>query len=157
MQSRHFTEVNWHYTDWLPIFLPCPDFQMSSKSILFILIDELPESEFLLTSKTNRPLLAEFEDKLHILIYFHLQEHTSGRHLLQSLSEDTFARENIGPKKGLARSSFFEAMNERDLKQFLLVFEDLQQQAYKILNTASQGIPPHFAKPPWPHARCLPV
>ena len=71
----------------------------------------------------------EFEDQLNALIYFHLQEHTSGRHLLQSLAEDAFAREHIAPKKGISKSSFFEAMNERGLEHFLLVFEALQQQA----------------------------
>ena len=86
-----------------------------------------------LKSRSNRPLQMEFEDQLHALIFFHLQEHTSGRHLLQSLEEDAFAREHIAPKKGIARSSFFEAMNERGLEQFLLVFEDLQQQATKVL------------------------
>ena len=86
-----------------------------------------------LTSKCNRPLQMEFEDQLNILIYFHLQEHKSGRHLLQSLAEDAFAREHIAPKKGIAKSSFFEAMNERGLEQFLLVFEALQQQASAIL------------------------
>ncbi|WP_394708807.1 hypothetical protein [uncultured Desulfobulbus sp.] len=73
----------------------------------------------------------EFEDQLHALIYFHLQEHTSGRHLLQSLEEDAFARDHIAPKKGIARSSFFEAMNERGFEQFLLVFETLQQQGFE--------------------------
>lgn len=86
-----------------------------------------------LTSRGNRPLQMEFEDQLHALIFFHLQEHTSGRHLLQSLEEDTFAREHIAPKKGIAKSAFFEAMNERGLEQFLLVFEALQQQAVKVL------------------------
>lgn len=86
-----------------------------------------------LTSRGNRPLQMEFEDQLHALIFFHLQEHTSGRHLLQSLEEDAFAREYIAPKKGIAKSSFFEAMNARGLEQFLLVFEALQQQAVNVL------------------------
>ncbi len=86
-----------------------------------------------LTSRGNRPLQMEFEDQLHALIYFHLQEHTSGRHLLQSLEEDAFAREHIAPKKGIAKSAFFEAMNERGLEQFLLVFAALQQQATNVL------------------------
>ena len=30
----------------------------------------------------------DFEDQFHALIYFHLQERTSGRHLLPSLEED---------------------------------------------------------------------
>jgi len=46
--------------------------------------------------------------------------------LLQSLKEETFAREHIAPKKGIAKSAFFEAMNERGPSQFLLVFEALQ-------------------------------
>lgn len=86
-----------------------------------------------LTSRGNRPLQMEFEDQLNALIYFHLQEHTSGRHLLQSLEEDAFAREHIAPRKGIAKSSFFEAMNERGLEHFLLVFEALQQQASNAL------------------------
>ena len=86
-----------------------------------------------LSSRGNRPLQMEFEDQLNALIYFHLQEHTSGRHLLQSLAEDDFARKHIAPKKGISKSSFFEAMNERGLEQFLLVFEALQQQAKNIL------------------------
>ena len=98
-------------------------------SPLHLALERIPK----LTSRSNRPLQMEFEDQLHALIYFHLQEHTSGRHLLQSLEEDAFAREHIAPKKGIARSSFFEAMNERGLEQFLLVFEALQQQASKVL------------------------
>ena len=86
-----------------------------------------------LTSRGNRPLQMEFEDQLHALIFFHLQEHTSGRHLLQSLEEDAFAREHIAPKKGIAKSAFFEAMNERGLEQFLQVFEALQKQAATVL------------------------
>jgi hypothetical protein len=58
----------------------------------------------------------DFEDQLPALIYFHLQEHTSGRHLHQSLEEDDFAREHIAPKKGIAKSSLFKAMNERGLE-----------------------------------------
>lgn len=98
-------------------------------SPLHLALERIPK----LTSRSNRPLQMEFEDQLHALIYFHLQEHTSGRHLLQSLEEDAFAQEHIAPKKGIAKSSFFEAMNERGLEQFLLVFEALQQQARKVL------------------------
>ena len=36
-----------------------------------------------------------FEDQLHALIYFHLEDHTSGRGLIQALKEDEFLRENI--------------------------------------------------------------
>jgi len=96
---------------------------------LRLILAKLP----ILKSRSNRPLQMEFEDQLHALIYFHLQEHTSGRHLLQSLEEDAFAREHVAPKKGIAKSAFFEAMTERGLEQFQLVFEALQQQASAIL------------------------
>ena len=76
-------------------------------SPLCLALADLPK----LTSRGNRPLQMEFEDQLHALIFFHLQEHTSGRHLLQSLEEDAFAREHIASKKGIAKSSFLLSMS----------------------------------------------
>lgn len=35
-----------------------------------------------LEARGNRPLQMTFEDQLKILTYFHLEEHSSGRHLL---------------------------------------------------------------------------
>jgi hypothetical protein len=74
-----------------------------------------------------------FEDQLNALIFFHLEEHTSARHLVQVLQEDDFARENIAPEGGISRSSFSEAVNERGLEQFLYVFQQLQKQACSLL------------------------
>jgi hypothetical protein len=45
-----------------------------------------------------------FEDQLKALIFFHLEEHVSARHMLQVLEEDDFARENIAPKDGIKKS-----------------------------------------------------
>ncbi|MBV5338214.1 MAG: hypothetical protein J0665_01460 [Deltaproteobacteria bacterium] len=73
------------------------------------------------------------DDQLNVPIFFHLEEHTSGRHIVQSLKEDYFARTHIAPEKGIAKSSFFEAMNARGLKQFLYVFDELQKQAGDLL------------------------
>ena len=73
-----------------------------------------------------------FEDRLHALIYFHLEEHTSGRHLLQALKEDERAR-CIAPENGIEKSSFFEAVNARGLKQLLEVFEGLEKEARGLL------------------------
>lgn len=87
----------------------------------------------LLTARGNRPLQMEFEDQLKALIYFHLEEHTSGRHLLQALKEDDFARENVAPKAGIEKSSFFEAINSRGLDQLMEVFLALQADAAKML------------------------
>src|SRR4030066_2215957 len=66
-----------------------------------------------LKARGNRPLQMEFEDQLNALIYFHLEEHTSGRHLLQALEEDDFARGAVAPEAGIKKSSFFERSEER--------------------------------------------
>ncbi|MDP2799727.1 MAG: IS4 family transposase, partial [Deltaproteobacteria bacterium] len=50
-----------------------------------------------LKSQGNKPLQMEFEHQLNALIYFHLEEHTSGTHLLQVLKEDSFVRSVIAP------------------------------------------------------------
>ena len=74
-----------------------------------------------------------FEDQLNALIFFHLEEHTSARHLIQTLEEDDFARTHIAPEDGISRSSFSEAINDRGLEQFLAVFQQLQKQACSLL------------------------
>ena len=89
-----------------------------------------------LKSRSNRPLQMDFEEMLDTLIYFHLEEHESGRHLVQALEEDKFAREVIAPS-GIKKSSFFEAINSRGLEQLLEVFEGLSKDAKKILPSAN--------------------
>ena len=86
-----------------------------------------------LEARGNRPLQMNFEDHLKALVFFHLEEHTSGQHLLQVLKQDDFAREVIAPKDGIEKSSFSEANNSRGLEQFAYVFENLQSQATNIL------------------------
>ena len=92
----------------------------------------LPEITPLL-SGCNRPLKMSFEDQLNILVYFHLEEHSSGRHLLQVLKEDNFARQYIAPEGGIEKSSFFEDISSRGLKQMLEVFEKLYDKTAKHL------------------------
>ena len=75
----------------------------------------------------------EFEDQLKASIFYHLEEHSSGRHLIQVLKEDDFAREHIAPRGGLEKSSFFEAINNRGLEQLQFVYNGLCQEASKIL------------------------
>jgi len=74
-----------------------------------------------------------FEQQLRALIYFHLEEHTSGRHLIQALEEDDFARNHIAPPDGIQKSSFFEAINGRGLEQLTYVYEQLQSKASNLL------------------------
>ncbi len=86
-----------------------------------------------LTSGCNRPLQMTFEDQINILVYFHLEEHHSGRHLLQVLKENHFARQYIAPEKGISKSSFFEDISSRGLEQMLELFEKLYAKAAKQL------------------------
>lgn len=86
-----------------------------------------------LISGGDRPLKMTFEDQLNALIFFHLEEHVSARHLIQTLKEDDFARENIAPEDGISRSSFSEAINNRGLEQLKHVFEKLSIEASNIL------------------------
>lgn len=89
-----------------------------------------------LKSRGSRPLQMEFEHQLNALIYFHLEEHSSGRHLVQALQEDDFAKAVIAPPEGIKKSSFFEALNSRGLEQLMEVFQMLQGEAAKILPQA---------------------
>ena len=87
----------------------------------------------LLEARGNRPLQLTFEQQFKSLIFFHLEEHTSGRYLLQVLEEDTWARECIAPPQGIKKSSYFEAVNTRGLEQLLYVYEKLQVKASRDL------------------------
>ena len=86
-----------------------------------------------LEARGHRPLKMTFEDQLKALIFFHLEEHTSERHLLQVLEEDDFARDVIAPKEGIKKSSFAEAINSRGLEQLAHIYQNLQTQAVEVL------------------------
>ena len=87
----------------------------------------------MLESRGNKPLQMTFEDQLKSLTFFHLEEHNSGRHLIQVLKEDDSARNNIAPEDGIEKSSFFEAINSRGLEQLEFVFKKLSCEAFNIL------------------------
>lgn len=93
------------------------------------MIDDVP----LLTARGNRDLQLTFEQQLNSLIFFHLEEHTSGRHLLQVLAEDDWARKEIAPPEGIKKSSFFEAINTRGFEQLIYVFQRLATQTAQTL------------------------
>jgi len=88
-------------------------------------MSQMPE----LDAKGNRPLQMSFEEHLRALVFFHLEEHHSARHLLQVLEQDDFARSVIAPENGIKKSSFSEATNSRGLEQFMHVYQNLQAQA----------------------------
>jgi hypothetical protein len=90
----------------------------------------------LLPARGNKPLELSFEKQLKALVYFHLEEHTSGCHLLQCIDEDDFARDFIANSKGIKKSTFFEAINSRGLEQLQYIYEHLQTQASTFLPSA---------------------
>jgi hypothetical protein len=91
-----------------------------------------------LEARGNRPLQMTFEDQMKILIYYHLEEHSSGRHLLQVLAQEGFAATHIAPPGGIQKSAFFEAINSRGLEQALHVYNHLQKQATAKLPIAKE-------------------
>jgi hypothetical protein len=99
-------------------------------------MDNMPS----LNSGGNRPLRMTFEDQLKALVFYHLEEHKSGQHLLQVLEENDFARETIAPKGGIKKSSFYEANNTRGLEQFNHVFINLQKHASAVLPKQHQEL-----------------
>ena len=102
------------------------------KKLWIPIINSLPKAPPLV-SQGDRPLKMTFEDQLKALVFFHLEEHTSGTHLIEVLEKDDFACENIAPEDGIKKSSFFEAINTRGLEQLTYVFNELQPQATKTI------------------------
>ncbi len=91
------------------------------------------KSDNQLESRGYRPLQMSFNDQLKALIFYHLQEYSSGSELLQALEQNDFAKECVAPPKGIKKSSFFEAINTRGLEQLTEVFSHLVKQAGKAL------------------------
>ena len=56
-----------------------------------------------LEAKGDRPLQMEFEHQLKALIFYHLEEYSSGSHLVQALEEDDFAKRRLHLLKVLKR------------------------------------------------------
>lgn len=98
----------------------------------FPLINLFPNAPEL-QSRGDRSLKMTFKHQLNALVYFHLQEHKSARHLIQDLGENEFAEQNIAPDGGISRSSFSEIINERGLEQLQFIFENLYKQAAGVL------------------------
>ena len=89
-----------------------------------------------LVSNGDRPLQMTFENQLDALVYFHLEGHESGRHLIQSLEQNDFARQEVAPEGGIKKSSFFEILSTRGLEQLAYVYNELMAEAAKNLPRA---------------------
>ena len=81
-----------------------------------------------LLSGSNKPLAMNTEELLNILTYYHLQDFSSGRELIQALQEDDYAKQ-FAPAGGIKRSTFFDTVNDRGVEQLLYVFTELQKKA----------------------------
>jgi hypothetical protein len=77
-----------------------------------------------------------FKDQLYALVYFHLEGHGSGRHLIQSLEQNDFARQHVAPEGGIKKSSFFEILSTRGLEQLTHVYNGLMAEASTVLPQA---------------------
>ena len=102
---------------------------------LYAPIDSILEHTPPLEARGDRPLQMSFAHQLKSLVLFHLEEYESGRHLLQVLKGDDFARNEIAPPQGIKKSSYFEALNNRGLDQLMYVYHKLQPYAAHVLPT----------------------
>ncbi len=75
----------------------------------------------------------DFEQQLSALIFFHLEEHPSAKHLFQFLEEDDFARNYIAPPDGIKKRRFVETVNRQGLDDLMYIFQALQPQAKCVL------------------------
>lgn len=116
-----------------PFDTVCRKFNTDSLQELFEPIQDILQNITPLNSRGDRPLKLDFEHHLNALLYFHLEEFTSARMLIQKIKEDDFARSIIAPPDGIEKSSFSEANNNRGLKQFIEVFKCLHAKANKII------------------------
>jgi len=105
-----------------------PSFYQLYRPIQRAMVGMLP-----LEARGHRPLKMTFDEQLKALIFFHLEEHVSGQHLLQVLEADDFARDHIAPEEGIKKSSFAEAINSRGLEQLIHVYQNLQTNAVAVL------------------------
>ena len=90
-----------------------PKFQIQSQifdKFIAPLLKLLPFAPELL-SRGDRPLKMTFEDQLKTLVYFHLQEHKSARHLIQDLKESDFAKQNIAQQFSVNVSDFLNFLS----------------------------------------------
>lgn len=106
--------------------------------ILLAPILEKFKSDNILESRGYRPLQMTFDDQLKALIFFHLEEFPSASAMLQAFEQNDFAKGCVAPDKGIQKSAFFEAINNRGLEQLGEVFAHLVKEA-------ADEIPAEFA------------
>ena len=81
----------------------------------------------------NRPFEFSFCEQVHTLVYFHVEEYTSGRALLEDLEDPKQAPLGGLPQGGVARSTFFEALQTRGVPQLLEIVARLGRKAARAV------------------------
>lgn len=97
-----------------------------------------------LMSASNHEITFTFESQLKCLIYYHVEEHTSARALLEEIQNNQDNQDNqdnqsirdiLLPQTQLGNSTFYEANSYRGAIQMLEVFDALSRKVAKCLRT----------------------
>jgi len=88
-----------------------------------------------LVSESNREITFTFETQLKCLIYYHVEEHTSAKALLEEIQDSQAIKDILLPQTQLGESTFYEANSHRGAVQALEVFDALSRKAGKGLGT----------------------
>ena len=86
-------------------------------------------------SGSNREITFTYDYQIKSLIYYHLEEHTSAKALLESMERDPFVRDELIPEEGLGKSTFYEVNNTRGVTQTIEVFDRLAKKVSRKLRT----------------------
>ena len=97
-------------------------------------------------SKGDRPLKMSFKDQLKAFVFCPYEERISGRYMIQVHKEDDFAPKHITPKDRIEKSSFFEAINNRGLKQLQFVYQNLYHNISRYTQKPDQTVLIFFTK-----------
>ena len=88
-----------------------------------------------LKSSSNRELTFTFHFQLRSLIYYHVEECTSARHLLQMIKNDSLTQQLLMPDGGLGKSTNYYANANRGLEQMCQLFDKLAKKVSRKLST----------------------
>jgi hypothetical protein len=74
-----------------------------------------------------------FDKQIYTLIYFHCEEYSSGRALIEDINDPKQSPPEGLPEDGLGKSTFFESLHNRGLAQMFELFERLSCKAAQAL------------------------
>lgn len=86
-----------------------------------------------LESSSNREITFTFESQLKSLIFYHVEEYTSAKALLEEIQDNQSVKDILIPEAALGGSTFYEANSYRGATQMLEVFDALSRKVAKRL------------------------